>query len=285
MRIRKRRKGEKNYYYLEHNFRKGKKIIKKEKYLGSEIPENIDKIKDDFFKEIQRDLNLKLESIRENFQKEWRKVPESAKKRELEEISVAFTYNTNAIEGSTITLEETREIIKDKIAPKKSLRDIRETESHNKVFLEMLEKKEKISGKLLLKWHNELFSNTKPDIAGKYRDYIVTIANHLPPDPEIIDKLMRSLINYINKSKVNPVELSARAHYRFEKIHLFGDGNGRIGRLLMNHILWCVGYPMLIIEYKKRASYYKALKNDEDKFLNYFIRRYISVHKKRIKNS
>lgn len=283
MRIRIRLKGKRTYYYLEHSYRKSKKVIKKEKYLGLKIPKNIEKIKIEFLKEFQSDLNVKLNVIKDNFQKEWKKFPDSVKKRELEEISIAFTYNTNAIEGSKITLEETREIIKDKIAPNKPIRNIRETEAHNKVFLEMIEKKEKISINLLSKWHKEIFSDTKPEIAGKFRDYLVTIVNHIPPDSEEINKLMRALLNYINKSKINPVELASRAHYRFEKIHPFGDGNGRIGRLLLNHILWLSGYPMLIIEYKKRASYYKALKRNEEGFVSYFIRRYLAVHKKRVR--
>src|SRR4030042_1168950 len=70
--------------------------------------------------------------------------------KELEEISIAFTYNTNAIEGSTITLEETREIIQENLAPNKPIRDIKETENHSKIFLQMLKDKKKVTKELLL---------------------------------------------------------------------------------------------------------------------------------------
>ena len=146
----------------------------------------------------------------------------------------------------------------------------------------MLSKKEKITTNLLLDWHEEIFGMTKSDIAGKFRDYLVRVGPYLSPDWQEVKKMMNELIDFIrNNKKMNPVELSARAHYQFEKIHPFGDGNGRIGRLLMNHILWHKGYPMLIIEYKKRKSYYKALQKEEEVFISYFIKRYLAVHKKR----
>lgn len=280
--IRKKTKGKKIYYYLEHSTREGKRIVKKEIYLGSEIPKNIDEIKKKFGEELKDNLYNKLKKIRENFQNEWKRIPKSAQEKELEEISIAFTYNTNAIEGSTITLEEAREIIHDKISPNKPLRDVRETESHSKIFLKMLKTEEKITKKLLLKWHREIFGETKQDIAGKFRDYLVRVGPYLAPDWQDVEDLMKGLIDFIDKNKnINPVELSAIVHYKFESIHPFGDGNGRIGRLLMNHILWHSGYPMLIIEYKKRASYYKAFTKGQEGFVSYFLRRYLSVHKKR----
>ncbi len=276
----------KNYYYLKHSFRKEGKVITKEEYLGKKIPDNIEDIKTEFLENIKKiGLYNQLEKIKAEFQKEWNKYPESIKEKLKEQIAIAFTYNTNAIEGSKITLEETREIVEDKISPNKPLRDIKETEAHTKVFLEMIEKKEKLGSKLLLKWHKELFSGTKQDIAGKYRDYLIKVGNYIAPDWQDVKKLMKEFIDFYNKNKkMNPVELAARLHYKFEKIHPLGDGNGRIGRLIINYILWYNKYPMIIIEYKKRKSYYKAFGGDENKFFNYLIRRYLGVHKKYWKN-
>ena len=124
MHILKRKKGNQEYFYLQHSFRNNGKVITKEIYLGKTIPKNIDKIKQKLEQENRKELYKKLEKIKENFQKEWKKIPNSVREKELQEIAIAFTYNTNAIEGSTITLSETRQIIKEIIAPNKDLRDI-----------------------------------------------------------------------------------------------------------------------------------------------------------------
>ena len=283
MRTIKRRKGRAEYFYLQHSFRKHGKVVTKELYLGKKIPKNLEEIKAKLLSEARETLSEKLERIRNSFQKEWKGTPPSARENELREIAIAFTYNTNAIEGSTITLEETRQILEDQVAPNKPIKDIRETASHAAVFLQMLKTREIMSEKLMLEWHRNIFRETKPDIAGLFRNYSVRVGSYLAPDWHNIEKLMKKLTAFVNESKVNPVELAARAHYMFEKIHPFADGNGRIGRLLMNFILWKNNYPMLVIEYKGRKSYYKALQQTEEKFVNYFIRRYISVHKKRLR--
>ncbi len=129
--------------------------------------------------------------------------------------------------------------------------------------------------------HKQIFGETKKDIYGKYRNYDVRVGSYVAVDWQEVKKNMDELIKFINSSKLNAVELSARAHYRFEKIHPFGDGNGRIGRLIMNHILWHKEYPILIIEYKKRMTYYKALEKDEEGFVNYYLKRYLGVHRSR----
>ena len=142
MRIIKRRRGSADYYYLQHSYRREGKVITKERYLGKEIPSNIEETKKKLLHDTQENFMIeKLEKIRSDFQKEWKKYPESAKQREMQELAIIFTYNSNAIEGSKITLEETRAILEDQIAPNKPLRDIRETEAHAKIFLEMLKRR------------------------------------------------------------------------------------------------------------------------------------------------
>jgi Fic family protein len=285
VRVVKIRKGEEEFYYLKHSFRKNGKTVTREKYLGKGVPSEalVESAGRDLLREQKAELLKKLERIKNSFQKEWKRLPETAKEKELNEIAIAFTYNTNAIEGSTITLEETREILQEQISPNKPLRDIKETEAHAKVFLEMLKKKEKITKWLILKWHNDIFHDTKRDIAGKFRDYMVRVGDYRAPDWQDVEQLMAELVNTINRGpkEMSIPEFAASVHYGFEKIHPFGDGNGRIGRLLINQILWHAGYPMIILPYKKRKAYYKALKKDKAGFTKYFVRHYLSVHRRR----
>ncbi len=266
----------KNLYYLGNSFRKSGKVTYRERYLGKNIPTNIETIKENFLRKCMgEELFQKLNQIKKDFKQNWNKLPESIKKKELINLSIKFTYNTNAIEGSTITLDETEDLIKNKISPNKSLNDVKETIIHSKVFLKAINEKN-INLKTIIKWHKELFLETKPDIAGEIRDYLVKVGNYRAPDWQDLKFLLKDFFTWLNKNKnMHPIELSARAHYKFEKIHPFGDGNGRIGRLIIAHILWKDKYPILTINYKKRKSYYKALANEENKFLQYFIRRYL----------
>ena len=272
----------KNYYYLAHSFRSDGKVVHREKYLGKELPKNLEEIGEAFMHDCMQSTFKKLDAIRKNFRIEWKKYPESIKKEILIDLSISFTYNTNAIEGSTITLHETEDIIKRKIAPNKPIREVQETINHSKTFFKSINEKSELSSDMLLRWHKEIFSDTKQDIAGRFRDYIVRVGDYRAPDWQDVNKLMKEFFEWLNKNKkaVHAVELVARAHYKFEKIHPFGDGNGRIGRLIIAYILRKSDYPLLIIEYKKRKSYYHALSKSENGFVNWFIRRYISAHRK-----
>ena len=273
----------KNYYYLAHSFRSGGKVIHREKYLGKDTPKNLEEVKEAFLhKCLQESIYKKLDVIQKNFRREWKRYPESIKKEILIDLSISFTYNTNAIEGSTITLHETEEIIKRKIAPNKPIRDIQETINHSKTFFKAINEKSDISADMIVRWHKEIFLDTKQDIAGRFRDYLVRVGDYGAPDWQDINKLIKELFEWYSKNKkmMHPVELAARAHYKFEKIHPFGDGNGRVGRLITAYLLRKGDYPLLIIEYKKRKSYYHALSKSENDFLNWFFRSYVSAHRR-----
>jgi len=289
--LRKKTIGKKTYYYLEHTYRVGNSVRKKETYLGDKVPENLDAVKKDFLDDVYKERWYPLlDKLREAYSKESKSMPKSVLEKELRAFSIKFTYDTNRIEGSTLTLRETADLLERGITPKeKPLSDAKEAEAHEKLFYEMLDWKKDISIQIVLYWHQRLLESTKPDIAGKLRQYQVAISGSkfMPPSPVEVYPMLEDFLKWYMKSRdgIHPVELAALVHLKFVTIHPFGDGNGRISRLLMNFVLNKRGFPMLNIPYAKRASYYHALersqttKND-DIFVQWFFRRYIKEHKK-----
>lgn len=282
------------YYYLEHNIRKGKHVQTKDLYLGRKIPSNIEEIKKNFLDDIYKEKWYQTaDRIRERYSKEQKRIPESVRKKELDNFAIKFTYDTQRIEGSTLTHRETADLLERGITPKnKPLRDVKEAEAHRDLFYEILKEKKEISFQIVLDWHWKLFHITKPDIAGKIRKYQVAISgsNFMPPSPVEVYPMLIDFFKWYNKNKnkLHPIELAAMAHLRFVTIHPFGDGNGRISRLVMNFILNRKKYPMLDIPYKERKSYYNALERsqvkDEDRiFVQWLIKRYIKEHKRYLK--
>lgn len=281
----------KEYYYLEHSFREGNSVKKKELYLGSEIPKNIEEIKKEFINNIYKEKWYKIiDNIKAGFSRESKSTPNSAKEKEMESFMIKFTYNTQKIEGSKLTLRETANLLERGITPKeKQLTDVKEAEAHKKLFYEMLEYKKDLSFNILLYWHKKLFSITKPDMAGKIRTHGVAISGSkfTPPSPVEVYPMLREFFSWYNKNKTkkHPVELAALVHLKFVTIHPFGDGNGRISRIMMNFVLNKYKYPMLDIPYENRNSYYNALeraqiKDNESIFVQWFIKKYISENKK-----
>ncbi len=278
------------YYYLEHSVRIGKKVRKKRKYLGKKKPDNLGDIKRQFTEEIYAQEWYPLfTKLRESYSDELKKMPEIAKEKMIEAFMVAFTYDTQRIEGSRLSFRDTGQVLLEKTAPKgASIFDIKEAEAHRSVFYEMLDYKEDLSLAVILKWHRGLLLETKREYAGNIRNYDIRITNSkfIPPKYVYIESMLTNFLLWYkeNKESMNPVELAALVHLKFVTIHPFGDGNGRISRLLMNFVLKKNGYPMLNIRYVNRRSYYVALErsqvNEDDTiFLRWFFRKYVAGNK------
>lgn len=285
-----RRKGNRDYYYLYHDSKKGKRK-QHEIYLGKVIPQDIEERKKSFAIEIERkDWIPTLKKIHDSFKKEKKRIPPSIQEKNLKAFSVKFTYNTQRIEGSTLTLKDTTLLLEDGLSPSnRPNSDIKETEMHQKLFLEIMKQKDDLSLNTVKKWHKKLFEQTKSDIAGLLRDYDVRIrqSKFIPPPDTAVNLLLSGFFKWYNtnKKKLNPVELAALVHLKFVTIHPFGDGNGRTTRLMMNHVLNKFDYPLLDIDYGDRRSYYTALersqtKDDDLPFLQWFMKRYFKTHKK-----
>jgi Fic family protein len=276
----------KKYYYLEHTIREKERRKTETKYLGPELPKNLDEIKREFEFELDKAKWFdNFDSIKRNYVARQKLTPGSAREKEIREFSVRFTYSTQRIEGSTLTLRETARLLEENISPSgKPVADSKEAEAHQRVFLEMLRSGPDLSLELVKDWHWIIFKDTKADIAGQIRRQGVRISGSkfLPPSPVELKPMLNGFFEWYrkNRSRLNAVELAALVHLRFVTIHPFSDGNGRISRLMMNFVLKRHQYPMLNIEYGNRASYYVSLersqlsKNDRP-FLQWLFRRYV----------
>ena len=262
--------------------------------MGTVLPKNIDEIKKTFLQEIYQEKWYALfDRIKQGFSSELQVTPKSIQEKELHTFMIKFTYDTQKIEGSTLTLRETANLLEKGITPKeKPLRDIKEAEAHKTVFYEMLQCTKDLSLDLVLSWHKKLFDQTQGEIAGKIRTHGVAISGSkfLPPTPVEVGLLLTEFFAWYNhtKRKIHPVESAALAHLKFVTIHPLGDGNGRISRLTMNFVLHKHSYPLLDIPYENRNSYYHALERSQVKqntsiFTQWFFRRYILENKKYLK--
>jgi Fic family protein len=282
------------YYYLEHSVRENGKVRPKIKYLGRKIPKDIEEIKKNFLSDISGEKwHVDVEMIRRNFSKNQRLMPKSVKAKEIESFAIDFTYDTQKIEGSTLTRKETADLLERGITPKnKPMRDAQEAEAHRDLFFETLKSKEDLSLHEVTEWHWKLFNKTKAGIAGKIRKYQVAIrgSKFMPPAPVEVYPMLTEFFTWYNKNKnkLHPIELAATVHLKFVTIHPFGDGNGRISRLMMNFVLNRKKYPMLNIQYDGRNSYYHALERsqvtkEERIFLQWFIKRYVKEYRRYLK--
>lgn len=287
--IRERKRGKKSYFYLEHTARKDGKVVKRERYLGDALPVDAEALKREFAqKQYRKRWLADLDAVKAGYARHNRALPKSAREKEIDTFSVKYTYNTNRIEGSRLTLRETAHLLERGIAPgAKPVRDVKEAEAHRDAFLEMVGGSERLTFDTLLRYHRLLFESTKKDIAGRLRQHQVAISGSkfVPPLAVEVYPLLMEFMEWYGKADLHPVELAAMVHLRLVTIHPFADGNGRISRLMMNLVLHRNGFPMLDIPYDKRAGYYSALerahiKKNDIIFIHWFFKRYMKENGK-----
>lgn len=210
-----------------------------------------------------------------------RPLPPSIVKKLNEQFIIEWTYNSNAIEGNTLSLQETELVINRGLTiGNKSLKEHFEAINHKEcieLIEKFVEKKDELSTDFIKKIHKSILKNIDDSQAGVYRNTNVRIlgAVHIPPNAGKIKGLMDEFLvwYYENKHTMSVPELAAWVQYRFVWIHPFIDGNGRTARLLMNLVLLQNGYPPAVILNLDRQKYYRVLRQaDMDKpkeFLNF----------------
>ena len=192
-----------------------------------------------------------------------RPLTEGEVSRLMDEFVVEFTYNSNAIEGNTLTLRETDMVLRGLTIDKKPLKDHLEAVGNRDAFeyvRELVAERIPLSQRVVRELHQLVLADKPRE--GIYRSVPVTISGalHTPPQPYLVPVQMERLIlDYADmKAQFHIVEAVAQFHLHFEGVHPFIDGNGRTGRLLVNLELMKEGYPPIDIKYADRKLYYEA---------------------------
>jgi Fic family protein len=187
-------------------------------------------------------------------------------RRLSEDFMIDYTYNSNAIEGSTLTLDETMLVLKEGITiAKKPLQHHLEAIGHRDAYYyveELVKSKSPFSEKAIRDIHSLVLMDRQFD-KGVYRNLPVSVGGFTPPQPFEVPIQMERLINdyATDMQRFHVVERAALFHMRFESIHPFIDGNGRVGRLLLNFDLMKEGYPPINIKFTDRDLYYNCFKH------------------------
>lgn len=183
-----------------------------------------------------------------------------------EKLFLEWTYNSNAIEGNTLTINETKVVLEGITVGGKTLREHLEVINHREAISyveDIVQGNEELSEWQIKNLHRLVLKGIDDEYAGVYRDQQVFIsgAEHIPPSPILIKEQMESLINwyYGEGQALHPVTRGAMLHAIFVGIHPFIDGNGRTARLLLNLELMSAGFPPIVIKVENRIMYYNAL--------------------------
>jgi Fic family protein len=287
-----REQKESRKYYLAHSLRVGKQVKKIRVYLGKNLSSEELKRKRTHAEAIIKERIREAQAIHDPYitalsSSELKELETLEARGELHVIHLsemdwskfkeAFTYNTNAIEGSLVERKEVVNILRKREWPKdKSKEDISETYGVAEAVDYIRATDEHISLAFIKELHRMVFKNSK-SFAGEFREKGVEVAVcdaygniiHRGAPSEYIERLLKELVSWYNQNRETcpPLVLAAVVHNQLENIHPFKDGNGRVGRLLLNNILLKHRLPPLNIELRNRAQYYAALQayeNDHD---------------------
>lgn len=199
----------------------------------------------------------------------------------MEAVRTELTYNSNAIEGSTLTLRETQLVIEGRAPDGKSMREIYEARNHDRA-LRLIEQwvgsrpAQPITERDLLDVHAAVLADIDAREAGRFRSGRVLIAGSrfVPPGPHKFAELIPLALG--EDPKLHPVVGAAQLHYNLVAIHPFADGNGRTARLMMNYVLLRRGYPWVIIDVAERAEYMASLEEantgKSERFVRFIVR-------------
>lgn len=226
------------------------------------IPEEAKKPLDARFKELTLiELYEKIEQRKQELDN-CRPLTQGELERLNEDFMIEYTYNSNAIEGNTLTLRETAMVLRGLTIDKKPLKYHLEAIQHRDAFdyvCSLVSEKVKLNEKIICEIHAIVLNDRKME-RGVYRNVPVRImgANHTPPNPLKIPELMEKLLKRFNDDNSNVIQKIATFHLQFERIHPFMDGNGRTGRLIANLELMKAGYPPVDIKFSDRQKYYNS---------------------------
>jgi len=212
----------------------------------------------------------KINSLRERYYKA--SLGKEALLRLISETEVAEqVYNSNAIENSTLTLEETEKILLQIDLDRYiSEREIFEAKNLARVvsYIDKRSREQELTLEVILSLHKMLIANIRDDIAGRFRrdNEFVRVGNHIAPSPkEVVERLEKMLSEYNATSHENIIKRIARLHLAFEYTHPFCDGNGRIGRVINNYLLIREGFVPINIKFIDRKKYYEAFREFDEK--------------------
>ena len=230
------------------------------KLAGKELKESFVNLNKEFLKEEQLQ---NLEAIKKNFNIKLRKLDKKLIEDMFRDFKTYYIYNTNAIEGNTLTLEETSFLLNENRTPEgKDLREIYDHINEKEMFDYLLGSKPEINEKHIIEIHASLLKKIDKR-TGSFRRHNVRVfgADFTTSDAKYVQTDMNLLLKWYHKNriKLHPLVLAAIFHEKFERIHPFYDGNGRTGRMLLNLILLRNDFPPLIIKNKDRKKYYEVL--------------------------